>query len=174
MSGVEFPEDAVTVMDIREKMGDVIDEIEAFVSENVEEDVWEYREFELFQGITLVCDWSVEDLRETYVVVDTEAVGDWYVQPDEHDITEERHERRWFDEDEGDAAWGMAMFRGDATMKTTPRQGGDRYMVQIDHSGRTAPRGLTRSIECLEEIDYIPQTYEYSPKNSGNGFDTWV
>lgn len=174
MSSVDYPDDAVTKRDIKTALEDVLAEIKQFVTENTENNTWEYREFELVTGITLVCDWEVEGVRDTHLAVDTETVGDWYCPPTHPEVTKREQEHYAFSSDEKHQAWGMALLRPDASMKSTPDPISDRYLVEIDHSQEVAPRELTRTTSCFDDIDHIPETYEFSPLNSNVRTDIWL
>lgn len=170
MTGVSVSGDGgelVTSYDVREVLGDRVDEIEEFVEFD-----GGYGEFELFEGVYLIMDWEVGGLDDTFVLVDCDEVGVWYESPEGHMVTRYKTEVMEVSERVG---WAMEVFRDDVTVHTVLEEdsGIDRVRVSVDNSGRVAPRLLTKLLKSLEGVG-VDSVLEYSSSNSGSGVDVWV
>lgn len=176
MSSVSLPEDKsdlVTSSDFRELLESQVEEIKEFVERHEEDDVWEYGEFEMFDGVYFIMDWEKEGLRDTYVLVDLDEVGDWYVSPDGPDVTKCDTEVVRVSEE---VAWAMSVFRDDVVVHD-PLSKTDKDVeitVEIDYSDRSGPRFLTKMLESVNDLECIPSFVEYSEKNSDENVDVWT
>lgn len=176
MSGVSLPEDKsdlVTSSDFRELLESQVEEIKEFVERNEEDDVWEYGEFEMFDGVYFVMDWETEGLRDTYVLVDLDEVGDWYVSPDGPDVTRCDTEVVRVSKK---VAWAMAVFRDDVVVHDPLSKTDEdvEITVEIDYSDRSGPRFLTKLLRSLRVVEGVPEVLEYSESNSREDVDMWV
>lgn len=165
----------VTTMDVRDMLESEISEVQEFVKSNVEENVWEYFEVEMFKGVFIVMDWSQVGVRDTYILIDRDRVEGWYDSPTNPVVTTDKTEVVEVSED---VAWAMDVFRDDVSIADPFSQSEfsnrDRLKVSIDNSGRVGPRFLTKLLQSVEGIEEIPSWVEYSESNSDGQKDMWV